>query len=115
MSPHDFVTKLSAAVVDENNAIYRNLLLNTAVRQAPDPYWQRVLGLFGELTADQREVLLELTRQVTIDAAANVLGVIDGTRALDGRGGAFRLMDDGQDLAGDLQSLFLEHAEHGTP
>jgi hypothetical protein len=115
MTPHDFVTQLSVAVVDENNAIYRNLLLNTDVRQASDPYWRRVLGLFGELTADQREVLLELTRQVTIDAAANVLGVIDGNGALADDGGRFRLIYGDQDLAGDLQSLFLEHAEQAAP
>lgn len=53
MTPQDFVTQLSVAVVDENNAIYRNLLLNTDVCQASDPYWRQVLGLFGELTADR--------------------------------------------------------------
>lgn len=58
---------------------------------------------------------MELTRQVTIDAAANVLGVIDGNGTLARDGGGFRLIYGGQDLAGDLQSLFLEHAEHAAP
>ncbi|QNK02241.1 hypothetical protein [Dyella telluris] len=114
MTPDEFVASLSVAVVDENNAIYRSLLLNTRAEQAADPYWQRVLKLFGELSADQREVLLELTRQVTIDAVANVLGIIDGTCRLSGEGGRFRLICAGGDLGGDLQTLFLEHAEHAS-
>lgn len=114
MTPDEFVASLSTTVVDENNAIYRSLLLDTRAEQAADPYWQRVLKLFGELSADQREVLLELTRQVTIDAVANVLGIIDGTCRLCGEHGRLRLTCEGADLGGDLQTLFLEHAEHGT-
>lgn len=84
MTPNDFVSKLDTAVVEENHAIYRNLLLNTDIERASDPYWRRVLSVFHDLSADQREVLLELNRQVTIDATANVLGVIDGSCALSG-------------------------------
>jgi hypothetical protein len=115
MTPQDFVSKLNEAVVEDNHAIYRNLLLNPDRAWAPDPYWRRVLNLFDELTADQREVLLELTRQVTIDATANVLGVIDGTCALGGEDGEFQLIYGGQDLAGELQGLFLEQAEQNSP
>ena len=115
MTPQDFVSKLNTAVVEENHAIYRNLLMNTEIGQASDPYWRRVLHLFGDLSADQREVLLELTRQVSIDATANVLGVIDGACALGGVDCEFRLIHGGRDLAGDLQSLFLEQAEQNSP
>ncbi len=82
MSPQEFVWQLNAFVVEESTATYRDLLFNTRAEQASDPYWKRVLTLFSELTPDQREVLLELTRQVAIDATANVLGVIDGACAL---------------------------------
>lgn len=115
MTPNDFVSKLHAAVVEENHAIYRDLLLDTEVERASDPYWRRVLGVFRDLNADQREVLLELTRQVTIDATANVLGVIDGSCALGGVDCEFRLISEGRDLAGELQSLFLEQAELSSP
>jgi hypothetical protein len=115
MTPYEFVLGLTTAVVDENNATYRELLLKTDATQAADPYWQRVLRLFGDLTPDQREVLLELTRQVTIDAVANVLGIIDGACRLRGVGDGFQLMYNGRDLGGDLQSLFLEQAEQTTP
>lgn len=114
MTPDTFVSSLSAAVVDDNHAIYRSLLWYTGVEQAADPYWRRVLTLFGELSDEQREVLLELTRQVTIDAVANVLGIIDGTCELDGEQGGFQLTCDGHDLGGDLQSLFLERAEQSS-
>lgn len=115
MTPQDFVSQLGAEVVDKNYATYRNLLLNTSVSKALDPYWQRVLTLFSELTDDQREVLLELTRHVTIDAVANVLGVIDGTLELADAEGAFRLTHGGQELGGELQSTFLELAEQSAP
>lgn len=115
MTPNDFVSKLHAAVVEENHAIYRDLLLDTEVERASDPYWRRVLGVFRDLNADQREVLLELTRQVTIDATANVLGVIDGSCALGGVDCEFRLISEGRDLTGELQSLFLEQAELSSP
>lgn len=111
MTPQDFVSKLGAEVVDKNYATYRSLLLDTSVSKALDPYWQRVLTLFGELSDEQREILLELTRQVTIDAVANVLGVIDGTVALADADDAFRLTYGGQELEGELQSIFLELAE----
>ncbi|WP_109127345.1 hypothetical protein [Dyella sp. C11] len=115
MTPYEFVSKLGAAVVDENHAIYRDVLLHTHADQAPDPYWQRVLTLFGTLDADQREVLLELTRQVTIDAVANVLGVIDGNCMLSDERGGLSLTHQGVELGGELQSLFLEIAEHSEP
>ncbi|GGA19935.1 hypothetical protein [Dyella nitratireducens] len=115
MTPQDFVSKLGAEVVDKNYALYRSLLLDTVVSKALDPYWQRVLMLFGELTADQREVLLELTRHVTIDAVANVLGVIDGTLELVDTDDVFRLTYGGRELGGDLQSTFLELAEQSAP
>ncbi|RUL79974.1 hypothetical protein [Dyella choica] len=115
MTPQDFVSKLGAEVVDKNYALYRSLLLDTGVEQASDPYWQRVLTLFGQLGADQREVLLELTRHVTIDAVANVLGVIDGTQELADADGVFRLSYAGRQLEGELQSMFLELAEQSLP
>ncbi|GLQ88794.1 hypothetical protein [Dyella flagellata] len=115
MTPQEFVSKLGAEVVDKNYALYRSLLLNTEVKQASEPYWRRVLTLFSELSADQREVLLELTRHVTIDAVANVLGVIDGTQELADADDVFRLTYAGQELGGELQSLFLELAEQSLP
>jgi hypothetical protein len=115
MTPESFVWKLNAAVVEENNATYRALLLNTDPNEASDPYWKRVLTVFSNLNAGQREVLIELTRQVAIDTAANVLGVIDGRCALEGVDGEFRLTYGARNLAGDLQSLFLERAEQLAP
>ncbi|MFC5526235.1 hypothetical protein ACFPPA_10825 [Rhodanobacter ginsengisoli] len=115
ISPQDFVSQLHAAVVEVSTATYRDLLFNTRADQASDPYWKRVLTLFGELTPEQREVLLELTRQVAIDATANVLGIIDGACSMNDANSRFRLTYGGRDLAGELQSLFLEQAEQSSP
>jgi hypothetical protein len=115
MTPESFVSKLNVAVVEENSAIYRAILLNTDPSGASDPYWKRVLTVFSDLNSDQREVLIELTRQVAIDTTANVLGVIDGTCALEGVDGEFRLTFGARNLAGELQGLFLERAEQLAP
>lgn len=115
MSPQAFVSQLHAVVVEESTATYRDLLCHTRAEQASDPYWKRVLTLFSELTPEQREVLLELTRQVATDATANVLGVIDGACVESDAPARFRLTHGGRDLAGDLQSLFLEQAEQSSP
>jgi hypothetical protein len=115
MTPEGFISKLHTVVVEENSATYRKLLLHTDPCEAPDPYWKRVLTVFRDLNADQREVLLELTRQVAIDATANVLGIIDGRCVLDGMDHEFRLTYGARNLAGELQGLFLEQAEHLAP
>jgi hypothetical protein len=115
MSPQEFVFQLNAVVVEENVATYRRLLLNTPIDLASDPYWRRVVKLCSELNADQREVLLELTRQVAIDTTANVLGVVDGVCPIGDLDYGLRLTYGDKDLGGDLQSLFLEQAEQAAP
>ncbi|MDP2810075.1 MAG: hypothetical protein Q8O34_07995 [Rhodocyclaceae bacterium] len=110
MTPQEFVIRLRGAVVEENTAIYRDLFSSTSIEKASDPYWRRALGLFGALSPEQREVFLEVVRQVAVDTTSNVLGVIDGVNALGG-GEEFELDLDGKKLSGDLQSLFLAEEE----
>jgi hypothetical protein len=111
MTPQDFASQLNAAVVEENMATYRSLFINTRIEQASDPYWKRALSLFHELSPEQREILLEIVRQVAVDATANVLGVIDGVCRLQSTHSKFELTCESEELSGDLQGLFLEEAE----
>ena len=106
--PTDFVASLGKAVIEENASIYRQLFTETSLTKVSDPYWKRALTLFNSLSLEQREVFFEVIRQVTVDTAANVLGVIDGVNTLDGIEEEFLLTDGGNTkLNGDLQSLFL--------
>lgn len=111
MTPEQFVDGLVVSVVDENCALYRDLLVNNI--QAKDPYWSRAGTLFVNLSVEQQEVLLEIVRQASIDTISNVLGIIDGSSYLDGSGTVLELRGNGQDLSGDLQSLFLARTESG--
>lgn len=112
MTPKDFVASLRMAVVEENADIYRQLFTSTSVAEASDPYWKRALSLFNDLNAEQKEILFEVVRQVTVDTTSNILGVIDGVNALDCADEQFVLTcEDGSRLNGDLQSLFLVEEE----
>jgi len=116
MTPDDFVSRLRAAVVEENTKLYSQLFANTPAADASDEYWRRALSLFNDLSADQQKVFLEVVRQVAADTTSNILGVIDGVNALDGASGPFELRssESSTNLSGDLQSLFLVQEERAA-
>lgn len=113
ITPKKFVVQLRSAVVDENVAIYRDLFVSTSVEKASDPYWKRALTMFQALSHEQQEVFFEIVRQVAVDTASNVLGVIDGVNALEDMDVELVLVygDERLALSGDLQSLFLVEEE----
>lgn len=116
MRAKDFVTRLRAGIVDENVAIYRDLFSNASLAGASDPYWRRALVLFNSLTSQQKEVFLEVLRQVAVDTTANILGVLDGVNSIEGMDCGLLLICDTEadPLNGDLQNLFLEEEERAT-
>lgn len=113
MRAKDLVIQLRAGVIDENFAICRDLLTNTSLADASDPYWRRTLTLFNSLTSEQKEVFLEVMRQVAVDTTANILGVLDGVNSIEGLDCELLLTCDTEadPLNGDLQSLFLAEEE----
>jgi len=115
MIPKAFASAVMREVIDENLSIYRDLFSKTPASEASDPYWCRALTLFDSLTEEQRFVLFEIMRQVSVDTASNILGVLDGVNTIEGGEAGFTLLSaTGQKLNGDLQSLFLEEDE-STP
>ena len=83
--------------------------------EASDRYWRSALALFSSLTEEQRSILFEIMRQVSLDTASNILGVLDGVNQIDGDEAGFTLLSAaGEKLNGDLQSLFLVEDE-STP
>jgi hypothetical protein len=112
MTPKTFANGIMRRVVVENISIYQNLFLRTPASEASDPYWRHALALFNSLTEEQRSVLFEILRQVSVDTVANILGVLDGVNQIEGGEAGFTLLSaTGKKLNGDLQSLFLVEAE----
>ncbi|WP_454745277.1 hypothetical protein [Ciceribacter selenitireducens] len=109
VTPEELVAKIRRSVIDENQALYRDLFENTTTTSATDPYWARAKNLFESLDRDQRDIFLETIRQTSIDTVSNLLGIIDGVNSIDDVNGDFFLTYDGGDepLNGDLQSIFL--------
>ena len=115
MTPKVLASGIMRVVIDENVSIYRDLFSKMPASEASDPYWRRALALFGSLPDEQRSVLFEIIRQVSVDTASNILGVLDGVNSIDEGETSFTLLSAaGQKLNGDLQSLFLVEDEY-TP
>ncbi|REJ64951.1 MAG: transposase [Planctomycetota bacterium] len=109
MKTEEFVAQVRQSVVEENTGIYRDLFENTT--SATDPYWIRALGLYKALDDEQKEVLFEIVRQVTVDSVSNVFAIVDGVTELDGQDGSVRLQCGPDELSGELQDRFLEQFE----
>ena len=112
MTPKAFASGIMQEVVEENVSIYRDLFAKTPASGGSDPYWRRALELFGSLSDYQQSVFFEILRQVSVDTASNVLGVLDGVNSIEGGDAGFALLSGtGQKLSGDLQGFFLVEDE----
>lgn len=113
VTPEELVGKIRRSVIDENQALYRDLFENSPTTSATDPYWVRAKNLFESLNYDQRDIFLEVIRQTSIDTVSNLLGIIDGVNSIDDVSGDLLLTYDGGDepLNVDLQSIFLAEEE----
>lgn len=111
MNPQEFVTELRKVVVDENSVIDRRLFSEMHFEEITDPYWKRAFVFFEALPLEQREVFFEILRQVAVDTTSNILGVIDGTCSIANLFVRFELIAYGENIAGDLQDMFLADEE----
>lgn len=109
MKTEDFVQGVRISVIEENTAIYRDLFEHT--ESATDPYWVRALELYTSLNAEQREVLIEVTRQVSIDAVSSLFAILDGVSQVEGQEDDITIHCGPDELNGELQDRFLEQFE----
>jgi len=114
MTSEELVKKIRSSVLDENQAIYKDIFQSTNINDASAPYWQGALGLFEKLDDGEREILFSIVRQTTVDTISNMLGVLDGVTTLEGFDGDFvlSLESEEEQLNGDLQDIFLEIEEN---
>jgi hypothetical protein len=113
MTPEDFVSKVRSAVLQQNADIDKDLFESTTPESASDAYWRRALALHRSLRDADRAVLFEIMRQVRVDTVSELLGILDGSSALEGPREDFVLTSqpDDRKLNGNLQDLFLEVEE----
>lgn len=114
MTPNEFAIGLMQLTVDDGMKSYRHMFSSARPEDSKDPYGKRALTLYSELSADQREVLFEIIRQVSVDTVSSLLGVIDGVCFIEGATDTYKLTYGQQDLGDDLQSLFLVEEERRT-
>lgn len=111
MTPAEFAQSLYQVIAIENLETYRDLFTENSVEKVSDPYWKRALTLFSSLPLEHKEMFFDVIRQISVDTASNVLGIVDGVASLDAGTPSFELTAGGVRLEGDLQSLFLVEAE----
>lgn len=109
MNQQEFISGIRKEIIDQNLAIYRDLFATTDAAKATDTYWKRALGLHSSLSEGQREVLFQIVRQVMVDTASNLLGVLDGVNWLEGQTEGFKLTTENskEELNEGLQDLLL--------
>lgn len=111
MNSAKFIDQLRDCVIEENLKIYKELFQETPASRALDPYWKDALTLFEKLDVEQRVIFFEVIRQVAVDTASNILGIVDGVNSISSASGVYELRCDGGVISGDLQSAFLAEEE----
>lgn len=101
-----FLRTIATDVIDGEVRHYRENLHT----RGKDAYWQRVSDFYLALTQEQRETVLALVRQVSIDTAAGIMHILDNGRIVEGVD-EFQLIADGQRINDDLLDFFL--SKHG--
>jgi hypothetical protein len=115
MTPQDFSSGLMREVVDQGMRSYRNIYVNSRAEDSRVAWGRRALTLFHSLQPEQQQVLFEIMRQVRVDTISSVLAILDGASSLEGAFEDYVLTyGGGENLIGDLQSLFLAEEEERT-
>lgn len=111
MGAKEFVDGIREEVVTRNMRTYRRLFAQTRPSDASDAYWQSALQLFGELDRARQDILLGIVRQTMVDTVSSLLAVLDGVSDLPGQNGSIEVRIADENLAGNLQDLFLSAEE----
>jgi len=109
-----FVRQLRRDVIDGEVKLYKELLEKSEHQTASDPYWTEIRLLYASLNSEQKDTLLNIVRQVSVDVLASLLGIIDGLSYFEGASNQFRLtVHENIELSGDLQErLFMQEQDN---
>ena len=120
MTSNELVLSLRKTIITDNIEYYKDVFENTKPEMIKDRLFFRIYSLYQSLSQEQRSTVIELVRQVQVDTLSNFLGILDGSSTLSGYKGDFLLayyenepQNIQNNLAGDLQDIFLEIEEEG--
>ena len=104
-----FVNLIREEAIDDEIQLFREILAEDD-RNVTDPYWRNVRSLVAKLKPSDVECVLSIVRQVSVDATAVVLGILDGTCCVTNEKMEIRLEVNGQVYSsGELQEqLFIQ-------
>jgi hypothetical protein len=104
----EFANCIAKEVVDENMSTYKELI-RTPPHKLTDPVWKQLTEAYNTMTRDQQIAILVFARQVIVDTASNLLGILDGNVILHDYRKEFSLKygESNEKLNGDLQDQFL--------
>lgn len=115
MTPELFIKKICRDIIADSLEVYKDLFDNTKLESATDPYWQRVLPFYSRLSESEKELFLQVIRQIMVDTVSDFLGTIDGADVSDGSEEEVSLLlaRSHVKISGGLQEIFLEMEETG--
>ena len=100
-----FVEKIYKTIVEDGVGEYKNLLDNTALKNATDKYWINALELYEKLTSEEKEKMLKFAELIMIDTISSTLS---------GGDFEFEVRINGISTEDELQDTFLEFVEENN-
>ena len=106
-----FVEKIYKTIVEDGVDEYKNLLDNTALKNATDKYWINALELYEKLSSEEKEKILKFAEFIMIDTISSVFGILDGSSTLAEETFEFDVMINGISTENEIQDTFLGFVE----
>lgn len=107
----DFVKNIYASIVEDNAATYKRLFEEVNGQEITDEYWKKAQSLYDSLEKEQGAIFFDVIKQVITDTVSNILGVFDGTCAIDNKDWDLNLQINGKSANEELQDAFLAYVE----
>jgi len=112
MKDKDFCKFLYQTVVDEAIREYQKLIEQSDLNLSHNAYWKNLCLLYQSLNTENKSILIEIMRQISIDTISHLLGILDGSSYFGKYNKDFNLSYNNQKLNGSLQDLFLEYIQN---
>ncbi len=106
----EFIRSLINGVINENLVLYKEII-DTPIAEVTDEYWKNVISLYNSVDRSRQETIVDIFKQVMIDTVSTMLGIIDGSIAIDDYENELELRINDQKTDDCLQDIFLELTE----
>ncbi|MDP5104360.1 MAG: hypothetical protein NWP98_10585 [Erythrobacter sp.] len=77
MNSEELAAALHAEAVKDLVATYERLLRTSEPTEATDSYWQDLLGFYGALDGEGRQMVLRVMHQTSVDAVSSALSLLE--------------------------------------